>query len=125
MNLLSPRKLMTLKVMEFLDDLDEILGDIRDYIVFKQSIKLMSSLNEDTVQRSFDEYVCTPYKEYIVRKDEMFFIQSADSFESSASEFDLVRIIKSKWMSLSENNKQAIWNHLNLLIILNERCNKC
>jgi hypothetical protein len=127
----SPIKLMNLKIVEFLNDLEHILCDLPDYLAFTQSVRFMSSVDESAVQRSFNEYICVPYGNYISNEDEVFFIESVstESGENvvnnnhpSAIDFDLVRIIKKKWMTLSSGDKNAIWSHLKLLMLLNERC---
>ncbi len=119
----SPHKLMNLKITEFLNDLDLILGNLPDYVLFKQSVKLMSSFDESAVQRAFHRYIFIPCGDHIINENERFFMDSCkNKYDDVVIDFDLMRILKSKWIELSDCNKRAIWDHLQLLVVLNKRC---
>ncbi len=124
----SPFKLMNLKVTEFFSDMDSILGELVDYNLFKKSLALMASFDERAIQRSFDKYVCIPFSQYIVQRNESFFLTTDSTLDSKIAadnniqDFDLINIIKTKWVNLSVADKDAIWGHLQLLVILNAQC---
>ena len=118
-----PHHLFNLKTDEFLSDIECALCDLPDFHMFKQSLKLLSSVDEKGTQRAFHTYMYVPYKDYIKTKNEIFFLTCNDGI-TNQSEFALIRILREKWLTLSTSDKEAIWEHLNVLVVLNERCNK-
>lgn len=123
----SPFVLFNLKVSEFMRDLDGLLGDLYDFVIFKQGVQMVSICDETRLGHCFFNYVVTPYRHYIVSRDETFFLDniSEDSIrdvDCDGFDFTILDIIKSKWCSMSDDDKSAVWAHLELLVVLCDRC---
>jgi hypothetical protein len=123
---ISPIRLLSLKVIEFLNDLDHIIGDVTDFRVFKQSMKLLSIADERSIHQSFNKYICVPYAEYIMSENEVFFlhtdVETHENLDVASVNFSLIRILRDRWMTLHDHDREAIWKHLKVLVILNRRC---
>eukprot|EP00798_Chlamydomonas_sp_ICE-L_P013075 gene13075-biopygen2947 len=117
---------------DFLSDLDGILSDMYDYTLFKQGVTLMSSFDARAPYRYFNEYVMIPYGKYIKSRDDKFFLETpieeenVDNMDFMDMKFDfkIVDIIRSRWQTLTQADRSAVWEHLGLLLILCERCIK-
>eukprot|EP00798_Chlamydomonas_sp_ICE-L_P013587 gene13587-biopygen22705 len=114
---------------DFMSDLDGILSDMYDYTLFKQGVTLMSSLDARAPYRYFNEYVMIPYGKYIKSRDDKFFLETPIEEENVDNmdmkfDFKIVDIIRSRWQTLTQADRSAVWEHLRLLLILCERCIK-
>eukprot|EP00798_Chlamydomonas_sp_ICE-L_P032425 gene32425-biopygen13861 len=117
---------------DFLSDLDGILSDMYDYTLFKQGVTLMSSFDARAPYRYFNEYVMIPYGKYIKSRDDKFLLETpieeenVDNMDFMDMKFDfkIVDIIRSRWQTLTQADRSAVWEHLGLLLILCERCIK-
>jgi hypothetical protein len=123
----SPFVLFNLKVTEFLRDLDGLLGDVYDFVIFKQGVQMISLCDEPRLAHCFLEYVATPYRNYICSRDEVFFLDNInkDSIRDvnrDGFDFTILDIIKGKWCSMTDDDKNAVWAHLELLVVLCDRC---
>eukprot|EP00798_Chlamydomonas_sp_ICE-L_P006394 gene6394-biopygen1548 len=114
---------------DFLADLDGILSDMYDYTLFKQGVTLMSSFDARAPYRYFNEYVMIPYGKYIKSRNDKFFLETpieeenVDNMDFMDMKFDfkIVDIIRSRWQTLTQADRSAVWEHLGLLLILCER----
>lgn len=106
------------KLEEFIDDLGSILGHISEYKMIKASAKLMSNLQPTQNQLVFDQYVAQPYGAFITTKDEAFFLEEKYTDVSGG----VVSLLKNVWSQLCADDKESIWNHMKILLILNQRC---
>lgn len=129
---MSSLVLFNLKTADFLSDLDGILSDMYDYTLFKQGVTLMSSFDARAPYRYFNEYVMIPYGKYIKSRDDKFFLETPIEEENVDNmgfmdmkfDFKIVDIIRSRWQTLTQADRSAVWEHLGLLLILCERCIK-
>lgn len=109
------------RLIDFVDDLLTICSDMSELKLFKKGLQLEIPLTRKEIIKIFRESVVVPYGQKIEARDEVFFLDSAD-YSSVTTEFDLIQKIKNIWKNLNNENKEAIWKHLSLLVKLNARC---
>ena len=110
------------KFNDFLTDLettfpsDPRISKIKD---LRQMFRMMVTLAPAQMQRYFDQYVAVPYEDEIKTRDERFFM--SHDFGNSV-EMSLLSDLKDMWANMTDANKKAVWDHLVLLLKLNEFC---
>jgi hypothetical protein len=107
------------KLIDFIADLKPIIGHVSEYSVVSASAKLMSQLDERKNQQFFDQYVAGPYEAKIAARDSAFFM--AEDYDG-VDDLGLVQLLKRTWSSLSPDDQVAVWDHLQVLLVLNRRC---
>ncbi len=101
---------------EFLKDITKTFPDLSDLKMMKNALKVVKKISKKTPHRIFDSIV-SPYKEQILKRDDAFFLTDDFQIES-------LRGLKAIWPSLSEANKNIIWDYLKILITANDACKK-
>jgi hypothetical protein len=115
----SPFALFNRKLLDFITDLKPIIGHVSEYSMVCTSVKLMAQLDERKNHAFFDAYVASPYEVKIATRDDAFFLE--EDFDS-VDDIGLVQLLKRTWSSLGEDDKNAVWDHLQVLLVLNRRC---
>jgi hypothetical protein len=112
------------KLAEFVKDLGVAFPDIPDINTLRSSLVLARSLDPSLPQKLFHHHVALPFGDRILASDEGFFMQY-DYQELSkihGVEIDIVGKIKNIWHDLTDNNKDAIWKYLHVLVVLSRKC---
>jgi hypothetical protein len=106
-------------VNNFLDELQTILPNEKDIMIFKSQLDIASMVNPHKLLQSFISYVY-PYKKYIMEKKEEFFLGDNISLEKDymSDAIHLTDLWKNK---LSEENKEVVWKYFQVMIILSEK----
>lgn len=107
------------KLEEFMTDLISSYPNDKDFLMFKQSYKMLKLVDDTKPTLLFKMYTMK-YIDQITSKDEKFFLDhdfkdelcSSDNQDFSS---EMLRKLKSYWSTMSYENKEAIWNYLNLL----------
>jgi hypothetical protein len=123
------------KLEEFVQDLTTVFPDDADFVLARQSLRLLRNVDDRKPRAVFDGWV-QPYKQRILERDDNFFLSDgfahgvvdrnvkdptkAEASRSFAS--DLVQRIRKYWGTLSPENRDVVWKYLDLLVKLNERC---
>jgi hypothetical protein len=90
---------------------------------------MLSHLQENKNRQVFDKYICGPYEEYILARDEAFLLnkdydeveRKLGCQEADASGGGIVSLLKGVWSTLSKANKESIWEHMQVLLFINRR----
>ncbi len=106
------------KLLDFVDDLGAVIGHVPEYKLIATSIKFLSQFQVTQNQSVFDRYVAAPYGEFIRGKDEAFFLEEQYTDASGG----VVSLLKGVWGTIGDEDKESIWAHLHVLLVLNERC---
>jgi hypothetical protein len=119
-----PWTLFNAKLIDFVDDLQGVLGHLPEYTVFASSARLLSQFQLRQNQGMFDRYVAKPYGAFIVARNEAFLLdQDFSDVTGGGSQNDgIVSLLKSVWTSLPQEDKESIWAHMQVLLVLNDRC---
>jgi hypothetical protein len=106
------------KLLDFVDDLRGIIGHVPEYKLIATSVKFLAQFQETQNQAVFDRYVAEPYSSFIRGRDEAFFLDEQYADVSGG----VVALLKSVWTSIGDDDKDAVWAHLHVLLVLNDRC---
>lgn len=106
-------------VNNFLDELQTILPDEKDIVIFKSQLDVTAMINPHKILQSFILYVY-PYKKYIMEKKEEFFLGNNISLKKDymTEAIHLTDLWKTK---LSNENKEVVWKYFQVMIILSEK----
>lgn len=116
----SPYELFNRKLEDFVDDLRPVIGHLPEYMLVSSGIKWLSQYDAHKNQQLFDMYVLSQYEDHIVKRDEQFFLTS-DNY--GYTDMNVVQLLKSVWSSsLTTNDKNAVWDHMQVLTLLSRRC---
>lgn len=83
------------------------------------SFYILKKLNKKTPHKIFNNLVVTPYEKQLRARDSDFFLRP---------EFDIqfwtswITDLKATFAECDEQDRKAIWDHLNVLMVLNKRC---
>ena len=116
------------KLVEFVKDLILLYND-NDLYNFKNSINMVTLIDERKPIRIFRDVIVNKYKKQLFTKDEQFFLEHHYEDEMACREkkeevdmsTNLVVKIKSYWKDLTNENKEIIWKYFKLLVILCEK----
>lgn len=111
---------------EFLSQLVTTFPNVLQLNQFKTGFMLLKTVNNKQPQMIFDSYIAAKYRDQIMNKDEQFFMTEKYDIESS-SEKDhwetFIETIRGLWESLTDDNKEKIWQFFRVLLVLNDKCN--
>ena len=82
-------------------------------------------LIEKTTKRKLFDLVSPQllmYHEYIVNRDERFFLEKDEKdYTQDAESVPIISKLKGYWGTLSDNNKDKIWEYVNSLLTLTQK----
>jgi hypothetical protein len=108
------------KIMnKFLDELQQILPEEKDIIIFKSQVDVTIMINPNKILQSFIKYAY-PYKQHIMEKNESFFLGNGVSVKQDyiSDAIHLTELWKTK---LSDANKEVVWKYFQVMIIIAEK----
>lgn len=110
-------------LLDFMDDCILVFPEEKDFNVFKKGIELLKKFNPKKIPLLFKEYVKF-YKTEIKNRNEDFFLKNnykdIDIIKDDNEIFNIINKIKEYWKTLSEENKNKIWNYLDIMIKLTD-----
>lgn len=112
------------KLLEFIDDISAVYKDSKK---IKKGITLAILVDRKMPIRMFKEKVVIKYGDQISTRNEAFLMEEdytssiANVVPSEFSSIDIVNELKSIWKSLDDDNKNAIWAHIQGLCALAKR----
>jgi hypothetical protein len=120
---MSYLKAFNTKLIDFFKDLNETYPEERDIKYALEAINGLAKINPKMILDLFYEYVYMKMGEAIKREDEEVVIQTAKSLiKEQYNEMHASLLIFDKyWPTMTENNRQAIWNHMKVLVLLCEK----
>ena len=106
-------------VDKFLTELQTILPDEKDIIIFKSQVDVTAMINPNKILNSFIKNVY-PHKTHIMEKNEDFFLGNGLNIEQDymSEAIHLSELWKTK---LSPENKIVVWKYLQVMILLSEK----
>lgn len=111
------------KLTDMMEDLSACFPAVTEFaVVLSPPAQMLLKLDPAHAQRMFHEYVALPHENRILNRDEAF-LMSQDRFGPVTSDQgDVVALIKRVWQGASLEDRDAIWKHLHVLIVLSRRC---
>lgn len=106
------------KLMEFLNELKIVLPELKELMTY-EGLTLSAIMFDRTLPyKTFTENVLYPYGSYIENKDEKFLLENEYNIDIDNKFIDMIKRV---WKDLDEENKQAIWTYMKLLIAINKK----
>ena len=116
------------QLKDFITDVSAVYPDIKG---MTSIINLAMGLEKKTPATMFSRMVAHKFGDRIAKKDESFFLEYSFSDEvgqgtSSAGampglSLDIVGQLKTVYQTLQPSNKEAVWKHLQVLVLLCKR----
>lgn len=107
------------KLCDFVNALKECCPEVGEFATWAPLVELAVTMNPNCAHSTFYSMVVEPYGEKIRNKDASFFLAHTYSEHSSADSFaNIVDKLKQVWKDMSDENKEAIWKHLQVLMVL-------
>ena len=108
--------------IKFNEELIEVFPKDIDFKVCLNTIKLI----ERTTKRKLFDLVSPQllmYRDYIKNRDERFFLEKDNTeFTEDSENVPIISKLKDYWGTLSDNNKDKIWEYVNSLLINRTNC---
>ena len=102
------------KLIDFITDLKPVIGHMQEYSLALSSVKMLDKIDEHKNQAMFDHYIATPYHQRIDACDDAFFL--------GQDNIGVMHLLKTVWSGMPQQDKDAVWAHLRVLLVLNRRC---
>ena len=117
------------KLLDFVQDMDSVYAKSKN---IRKGISLAIVMDRKMPMRTFSEMVVKKYATEIAARDEAFLLDHdyrddySDSMKNLSSDtpLDIVNELKGIWKSLNDDNKNAIWGHMQVLVALAKRLPK-
>ena len=113
------------QLKDFIADVSAVYPDIKG---MTPVINLAMGLEKTTPATMFSRMVAHKFGDRIAKKDESFFLEYSFSDEVSSSAgvlpglgLDIVGQLKNVYQTLQPSNKEAVWKHLQVLVLLCKR----
>lgn len=123
MDAADPFELFNRKLADFIEDLAPLMQHMPDYQMLRATAALLSSMQPRKNQEYFDMYVAAWFERQILDRDEEFFLsRDYPDAQDTCQDLGIVPMLKAVWTSLAQGDRDAVWAHLKVLVLLNRRC---
>jgi hypothetical protein len=113
------------KLADFLEDLKGVLGHLPEYRLLCSSSRLLTQMDVRRNCAMFVTYVGSPYGDQIMAKDEEFLLShdfmDAPGAKECESAGGVVELIKGAWKTMSPQDKESVWGHLAILVVISRK----
>ena len=111
------------KLINFFEDLASTFPEERDIKMALEAIQGAKKINPKLLLVMFTEYVTKPLRDPILAEDEDKVIAFAKAtIQTQYNDMSPALMIFDKhWPTMSDGNRDAIWKHLKVLVLLSER----
>lgn len=119
----NPLATFCTQLVAFFEDLAETYPDEKDIAMAAQALKLMKQANPRMIHTFFMEKVHKEFAKPILEEDEEYVLKRAhEILNSDYAEINYAFWIFDKhWTSMTETNKQHVWDYMKALILLSQR----
>lgn len=107
------------KLIEFVDDLVSSFNGLEDFVVYKNLLNACVLVDKTAPQVMFHQTVVIPYEQHIKEKNESFLLN--ETYNVGVDQ-GIVDKLKGIWKSLDTENKDVIWKYMQVLVVLNKKC---
>jgi protein gp37 len=116
------------KAEEFCKDLVSTFPEVNEFKQLKAGMLLLKNLDEKKPREVFSQFMTNQFRESIMGRHESFFMNEVhehvvqiDGVDSSQWE-NIVNLLRTLWVGLSEDNKDVIWKYFQVLIAVSDKC---
>ena len=119
----TPLGLFNNKLVSFFNELAETYPEERDIRMAKEAIEGAKKINPKLIHDMFYEHVTKPLHDDILGENEanvMTYIQTVVKTQFNDM-LSALAIIDKHWPTMSDGNRDAIWKHLKVLVLLADK----
>jgi hypothetical protein len=111
------------QLVQFFEDLTDTYPDEKDIGMAAQALKLMKQANPRMIHTFFMEKIHKEFAKHILEEDEEYLLRRAhEILNSQYAEINYAFWIFDKhWSTMTEANKQHVWDYMKALILLSQR----
>lgn len=111
------------KLIGFFEELRDTFPEERDIKNALEALNGAKKINPRLILDLFTEYVTKPLRDHILTENEDAVITFAKAaIQSQFNEISPALMIFDKhWPTMSDSNRDAIWKHLKVLVLLSEK----
>ena len=109
-----------IKLMEFFKKIITMYPNNKDFKSMRSQLRLLVTNSPKSPSGYFNKYVTQRYLNYILEKDDTFFI----NLDLSGTPFASLNYLKNVWAATDEKTQTAMWDYVTLLTKLSEKINK-
>ena len=106
-------------LLEFIKDLIGAFPSIEAFRRAYASTNLLKTMSPNMPQSLFHQHVYK-YADRIRSRDETFFLEHDYNDDVTTDKIEIVGILKTMWAELRDDNKDAVWCHMDNLLSLDE-----
>jgi hypothetical protein len=112
------------KSEELFRDLVASFPNIEQFRHWRSALNLMKNLDQKGPQRLFSNYMTGSLKEYILTKNEDFFLVEENISVTKDTEYwnSFFSYLRNVWKTLSTEDKEVIWKYFHILVVLSDKC---
>jgi NurA-like 5'-3' nuclease len=121
-------RLFNQKAEEFCKDLVLTFPEVNEFKQLKSGMLLMKNLDEKKPREVFSTFMTQQFRESIMGRHDSFFMNEAhehivqiDGLDNSQWE-NVINLLRSLWVTLSDDNKDVIWKYFQVLIAVSDKC---
>lgn len=111
------------QLVSFFEDMAETYPEEKDIKSAVEALKALKKINPKMIHATFMDAVHKEFKDPILRKDEDYLVTRAHEILQS-KEYDMAYafwIFDKHWKTMTEANKNHVWDYCRALIILAEK----
>ena len=110
------------QIEKFCVDIRKILpSDDYDADLILTGLRTMLQLNPDMISRFVYDNISVPYEAMLLNRDERFLTGELSSKMGGGPFADLHRKIETRWSTMSESNKNIIWDYFKIIVMLTKK----
>ena len=110
------------KLKEFASEMSRAFPAVDDLATLNNALELAIAFTPSKPCELFHAHVVEPYEQQILAQDEAFFIQGDPRERTSAYlPFDIVERIRALWSRMTSDDKETVWQYLQVLILLDRK----
>jgi len=111
------------QLVAFFEDLSETYPEEKDIRMASQALKLMKQANPRLIHNFFMDKVHKEFAQHILDENEEYVLKRANEIlNSDYAEINYAFWIFDKhWSTMTETNKQHVWDYMKSLILLAQR----
>lgn len=114
------------KLAEFADDICRLRAagkadDVPSLDLLRPSIDVLGAMDRTKPEQFFHEHVVQKYGAQIAARDEDMLLSNDYRDQAANVSLDVVEMVKRVWKNMDAAEKDAVWGHLNVLIMLSQK----
>ena len=113
-------EVFNIKLMEFFKKIITMFPNNKDFKAMRAQLRLLVTNSPKSPNEYYNKYVIQRYLDFILTKNESFFI----NLDLSGTPFASLNYLKNVWVSTDEKTQNAMWEYVILLTKLSQKINK-